>query len=70
MAAAVRAGKIKGVVHENKDSMLAGKPGHPDVDVNLTDSSANLVRFLQTADLDQLFSTKLDILYRVELAGK
>ena len=67
-AADVRAGKVKGIVHVNsfpKDS----KSSAPDVDVTLTDSTANLNKYLQHSNLDDLFSLEMKPLRRVD-AGK
>jgi len=69
-AAAVRAGKLKGIVHQDKNPMMVGQPPHPDVDVTLQDTTANLVTFIQGTDVDTLFSDKCDPLYRVKSTGK
>ena len=61
---AIDDGKLKGIVHEDKDLMV-GKPPHPDADVTIQDTSANIVKFIQGADLDDLFENKLNTLYRV-----
>ena len=68
-AAAVRAGKIQGVVRDNHTPVLGVKPPHPDVDVTLQDTSANLVAFIQGSDAAKLFSDKMETLYRVKTAG-
>lgn len=66
-AAAVRAGKLKGIVHENKNSMVAvGNPPHPDVDVTLQDSPARLVKFIQGTDVEKFFSNKMEPLTRIK----
>jgi len=64
-AAAVRAGKIQGVVHENKHAITPGQPAHADVDVTFQDSSENLFKCVQNSDVDVLFNDKLETLYRV-----
>jgi hypothetical protein len=46
MADFVRTGKIKGTVHQDAHPMMSGNPPKPDVDVHLTDSSENLVKFI------------------------
>jgi hypothetical protein len=68
-AAAVRAGKLKGIVHQDK-SLMVGQPPHPDVDVTLLDTSANIVKFIQSADVTALFSEEREPLYRVKPVGK
>jgi hypothetical protein len=69
-AAAVRAGKLKGTVHQDKNPMMVGDPPHPDVDVTLQDTSANMVKYIQDANLTALFSDKMEPLYRVKATGK
>jgi len=69
-AAAVRAGKLKGTVHQDKNPPMVGEPPHPDVDVTLQDTSANIVKFIQCADVTALFSEKMDSLYPGKPTGK
>ena len=69
-AAAVRAGKLQGHVDQGKDPMMVGQPPHPDVDVTLHSSSADLVKFIQGTDVKALFSDKMETLYRVSPPGK
>ncbi len=68
-AAAVRAGKLKGTVHQDKNPTMVGTPPHPDVDVTLQDTTAKIVRFIQSADVTALFSEKMDPLNRVKPAN-
>jgi len=63
MADAVREGKLKGIVHRNND-ILDDSP-HSDVDVTLQDSGANLSRFIQSHDSDDVFGDKMNPLKRV-----
>lgn len=65
-AAAVRAGKLKGVVAQDTNPTMTDKSAHTEVDVTLQDSSANLVKFIQTANLKKLFADKMEPLYRVK----
>lgn len=67
-AAAIRAGKLKGLVKQNGTTL--GQPSRPDVDVTLRDSSAHIVKFFQGADLDELFNNKLNGFARVKPTGK
>jgi len=69
-ADAVRAGWIKGVIHQDKDPLMVGKPPRPDVDVTLQDTSANLVALIQNSNVKRLFSEKMETLYRVKPAGQ
>lgn len=66
VAAAVRAGKLKGTVHQDKNPMMTGTPPHPDLDVALEESSANLVKFIQDSNADSLFDDKTSLLYQGE----
>ena len=68
-AAAVRAGKLKGTVHQDKNPTIIGDPPHPDVDVTLTDTTENIVNFIQKSDVTALFSEKMEPLDRVKTAG-
>jgi len=61
-AEAVQDGKLKGIIH-NQD--LPEISAHSDVDVTLQDTSANLVRFIQSHDLDDVFDDKMNPLKRV-----
>jgi hypothetical protein len=69
-AAAVRAEKLKGIVHQDKHPLTVGQPPHPDVDVTLQDTGANIVKFIQSADVTALFSEEREPLYRVKPTGK
>jgi hypothetical protein len=69
-AAAVRAGKLRGTVHQDKSPMMVGEPPHPDMDVALQDTSANIVKFIQNSNVDTLFSDKMEPLYPVKPTGK
>jgi hypothetical protein len=66
MATAVRAGKLKGTVREQGTT---GKPPHTDVDVYLTDSSANLVKFISRHDPADIFDHETDSLWKVATTG-
>ena len=59
VAEAIRAGKLKGIVHENKNLMV-GQPPHPDEDVTLQDTSENIAKFIQSTDAIALFSQKME----------
>jgi hypothetical protein len=67
-AAAVRAGKLKGLVKQNGATL--GQPSRPDVDVTLQDLSAHIVNFFQSANLDELFNNKLNGFERVSPTDK
>ena len=69
-AAAVRAEKLKGTVHQDKNPMMVGTPPRPDVDVSLTDSTTTLAKFVRNADVSTLFSDKMEALYRVNPSEK
>lgn len=62
-AAAVRTGKLKGLIKDNGPAL--GQPGRRDFDVTLQDTSGNVARFIQGSDLDDLFNNKLNGFYRV-----
>ncbi len=64
-ADAVNSGKLKGTVVQPKDAMMVGNPPHPDIDVTLSGSSAELARFIRHADVDALFGDKMETLIRV-----
>jgi len=66
MAAAVRAGKLKGTVREQGTT---GHPPHTDVDVHLTDSSEHLVKFIARHDPTDIFDTETDPLTKVRTNG-
>ena len=68
-AAAVRSGKLKGTVKEDK-KLMVGQPPHPDVDVTLKDSGENIVKLIRSAGVDALFSKKGDDLYRIAPKGQ
>lgn len=65
-ADSVRSGKLKGTIHENQSTV--GNPPHPDVDVFMQDSGANLVKFIQHNGPKALFSDKPGVMLRVENA--
>lgn len=69
-AAAVKAGKLKGTVHQDKSPMMVGTPPRPDVDVSLTGSTASLAKYVRNADVSTLFSDKMEPLYRVNPSEK
>jgi len=66
MAAAVRAGKLKGTV---QDGITSGKPPRTDVDVHLTDSSERLVKFISRHDPEDIFDDETDSLTKVATQG-
>lgn len=66
MAAAVRAGSVKGTV---QDRGPTGKPPHPDVDVHLTDSSEHLARFISRHNPEEIFDDESDPLIKVATKG-
>jgi hypothetical protein len=66
MAAAVRAGKLKGTV---QDRGATGKPPRTDVDVHLTDSSEHLVKFISRHDPADIFDDETDPLTKVATKG-
>lgn len=66
MAAAVRAGKITGTVHENG---ATGNPPRANVDVHLTDTSANIVKFISRHNATDLFDDDNGPLARVRTTG-
>ena len=68
IAAAVRAGKLKGVVKEN--SLAVGNPPRPDVDVALQDTSENIVKYIHDTGAHALFTAPLENLVRVSPAAK
>ena len=65
VAAAVKAGRLEGKVHQDKNPIMTGTPPRPDVDVNLTDTGANLTKYIRGSDLDKLF-TNLDTLVPIK----
>ncbi len=67
-ADAVRSGKLKGTIHQDKNAMKVGDPPHPDFDVELQDSGENMVKFIQHAGPKALFSDKRSEMIRVENA--
>jgi hypothetical protein len=67
-AAAIRAGKLKGLVKQN--GLTLAQPARPDVDVALQDTGANIVKFIQNSNLDELFNNKMNGFYRVKASGK
>jgi hypothetical protein len=66
MAAAVRAGKLKGTVQDNGTT---GKPPRTDLDVHLTDSSEHLVKFISRHDPTEIFNEEMDPLTKVATKG-
>ncbi len=64
-AAAVRAGKLRGIVRQDKDAIMEGNPPHPDVDVALTDASATLAKFVEDSNATELFNDKMEPLERI-----
>lgn len=68
LAAAIRAGKLKGVVKPT--GFISGQAAHVDVDVTLLDTTANIVKFIQSMDVTELFSEKMEPLYRVKPTDK
>jgi hypothetical protein len=69
-AAAVRAGKLTGIVDQDKNPMMVGQPPHPEVDVTLHDTGSKIVKFIQNSGVDELFSDTMEPLYRVMPTGK
>jgi len=69
-ATAVRAGKLKGTIREDKNGMMTGNPPHHDFDVELQDSGENMVHFLQHEGPKALFSDKPSEMIRVENASR
>ena len=65
-AEVVRTGKLKGIFQQDKNPMMIGNPPHPDVNVTLQDSGANMVKFIRNAGPKALFSDKADEMFRVE----
>jgi hypothetical protein len=65
-AAAVRSGKLKGTIHQNQSKI--GNPPHPDVDVFLQDSGANMVKFIHENGPKALFSDDASEMVRVKIA--
>lgn len=65
-AEVVRSGKLKGTIRQNKNPSMIGKPPHPDVDVVLQDSGANMVKFIRHAGFKSLFSDDASKMIRVE----
>jgi hypothetical protein len=61
--AAVRAGKLKGIVHQDRISPHNGDADH---DVTLLDTSANLVKFIRNSNVHALFNDEMEPLYRVK----
>jgi len=66
MAAAVRAGKLKGTVREQGTT---GHPPHTDVDVYLTDSTEHLVKYILRHDPTDIFDAEADPLTKVWTRG-
>ncbi|MCE0484166.1 MAG: hypothetical protein LV479_08015 [Methylacidiphilales bacterium] len=60
VAEAVRAGKLKGTIHQDKNPLMVGQPAHPDIDVTLHDSTSRLFAFLRDSNRDTLFSGNKD----------
>jgi hypothetical protein len=68
-AAAIRAGKLKGLIQQNGVT-VAQPAANTDVDVVLQDTGANIVKFIQNSDVDELFDNKMNGFYRVKPPGK
>src|ERR1700677_1178734 len=64
VAKVVRAGKLKGVITEEKSIGTNA----PDTDVTLTGSTEDLAKFLQGTDINALFSVKLNSFQRDKTA--
>jgi hypothetical protein len=62
-AAAVRAGKLKGTIHQDAHPLMVGTPPHPDIDVTIEDTSEKLNSFVEAADVDALFTEPMSDLY-------
>lgn len=69
-AALVRAGKLKGIVHQDKNASMVGQPPHPDVDVTLQDTGENIAKFIQRHGVKALFSDKPGVMSRIEPGGQ
>jgi len=67
-AAAIHAGKLKGLVKQN--GLTLADPSRPDIDVTLEDTGANIVKFIQNSNLDDLFNNKMNRLYRIKATAK
>jgi len=63
-AEAVRSRKLKGRVHQNQSTV--GNPPHPDVDVFLQDSGANVAKFIHDNGPRALFTDKPSEMVRVK----
>ena len=68
-ADAIRAGELKGTIHQDAHPLMAGNPPHPDVNVHLTDSSENLVKFITRKGALDLFGDEGEPLTRVATKG-
>jgi len=64
LAAAINAGKLKGIVQEDAHPITGGQPAQPDRDITLQDTSEHLANFIQSTDVDLLFSEKMSTLHR------
>jgi hypothetical protein len=67
-AAAIHAGKLKGLIKQN--GLTLAQPARPDMDVTLLDTSATIVKFIQNSSLDGLFDNKMNGFYRVKPTDK
>jgi hypothetical protein len=67
-AAAIRSGKLKGVIHQLDKVTMGGNPPHPDFDVTLQDSTENLAKFIQKEGPKALFNDKSSELVRMDAA--
>lgn len=67
-ATAIHTGKLKGLVKQN--GSILGQPSRPDVDVTLQDTGANIVKFIQNSNIDELFNNKMNGFYRVKPTDK
>jgi hypothetical protein len=55
LAGFVRAGQIAGTIHQDEHPMMVGDPPRPDLDVHLTASSDELVKFISHYGADRVF---------------
>jgi hypothetical protein len=59
-AALVKSGKLKGIVKQNGDSSSSSplRSSHPDVDITLQSTGADLIKFIQNSGTEAFFSDK------------
>ncbi len=67
-AAAVRTGKLKGLVQQTGQTLT--QPTRPDLDVTLKETSSNITRFLASSNLDEVFDRQMNGFYRVKTTDK